>query len=191
MKTCCEALFPLKKALARHSRHLVCERLPLEFLNLLDMESGNVCIIIGFGLQEGVCIEFRRGVFVCFFRQSGYLVSKVHLKNWAGHQCDRASKAPLCCTPKLTLCILSWGAVPLHGCVAGSAHVRRTCPLEPAKRVAMATAYRQNKSDYNNNDNNERISRANSMRKMLNCAEQVQIQKYKTHSCKTSKRAGV
>ena len=30
-----------------------------------------------------------------------------------------------------------------------------------------------------------------SIRNMLNCAEQVQIQKYKTHAYKTAKRAGV
>ena len=42
-----------------------------------------------------------------------------------------------------------------------------------------------NNYNYNNNNNNEHISRRLSMWNMLNCAEQVQIQKYKTHAYKT------
>ena len=46
-------------------------------------------------------------------------------------------------------------------------------------------------NDNNNNNNNERISRAPFHVNMLNCAEQGQIQKYKTHAFKTLKTAGV
>ena len=43
----------------------------------------------------------------------------------------------------------------------------------------------------NNHNHNERIYRAFSIWNMLNCAEQVQIQKYKTYAYKTLKTVGV